>query len=224
MGWRLCVAAGVVALKALVGCGPPAACEAPGGARTSAEAPDMPRVAPPSAPEAQPDVSEPAAVHTGEPQSDAGLPPPSQIPGWPLEISIPQGSKSGITGDEFEISISWKVSVRVRRFSERAPVDSAGLAAYWDRQDFGDQRHILRAGAYARLPFTVRSYRVRLGERHGDTMVHYFERVTRVYALLAIDSGSHALCTGYLEYDAEPADEAVGKVVAVCESLRSVAP
>lgn len=121
----------------------------------------------------------------------------------------------------FEISIGWKVSVRIRRISQPAPAD---LSAYWDRQDFGDQRQVIQNGEAGKPPFSVRSYRVRLGEKHGDTVVHYFERVTRVYAVLPLDSGSHALCTGYLEYAAEQSDAELAKVLAVCRSMRSSPP
>ncbi|MCA9641771.1 MAG: hypothetical protein H6718_20200 [Polyangiaceae bacterium] len=65
----------------------------------------------------------------------------------------------------------------------------------------------------------MRSYRVRLGETRGGTTIHYFERVSRVFVILPIDSGSHALCTGYLEYDVQMHDGELQKVLAVCQSL-----
>ncbi len=122
--------------------------------------------------------------------------------------------------DQFEIAIGWRVSVYVRRIDEPAPRDAEATAAYFDQLDFGGKKKSLQVGQAGDVPFTVRRYQVRLGERHGDTTVHRFEWVTRVFALLPLDSGSHALCTGYLEYAADPDDAELEKVVTVCRSMQ----
>lgn len=135
-------------------------------------------------------------------------------------IAVPRGSKTEPSGAGFQIAIGWKVSVQVRRVSEPAPRDTEAVADYFQRLDFGSKRKLLQSGQTGDIPFTVRRYQVRLGERHGDTMVHRLEWVTRVYATLPLDAGSHALCTGYLEYEADPDDPDLDKVLAVCRSMR----
>lgn len=135
-------------------------------------------------------------------------------------IAVPRGAKSELSGAEFQIAIGWKVSVQVRRVREPAPRDAEGVADYFDRLDFTSKRQLLQIGQTGDVPFTVRRYQVRLGERHGDTMVHRLEWVTRVYATLPLDAGSHALCTGYLEYEADPDDPELDKVLAVCRSMQ----
>lgn len=149
-------------------------------------------------------------------------PPRSPIGDWGVEIYTPPGAQvvHEVAADRHSVHLGYNVDVGLQRFDLAAPGGLAEALVAWDQ---GDELRKLGEGTTPDgVHYASRSFQVRDGRSGpGGRTVHFYIRVTRVYAVIAVNETSRVECTGYVERDVEDVDDAdLAAVREVCLSLR----
>jgi len=140
---------------------------------------------------------------------------------WGVEIVVPAGASSEheAAADRHTVYLRDGVQVGLSRVELAAPASLQEALGPWD---LGDEVRKLGEGTTADgVHYAVRAFRVRDGRSSGGQHVHFFIKVARVYAVLAVGATRRIECTGYVEHDVAGADDPdLVAVREVCLSLR----
>ncbi len=142
-----------------------------------------------------------------------------------VEITIPKRANTGVDPNgRLDLALSWNESGTLERNTSSPPQTLKDASALWDARDFGRNKLVIDEGASNKVFYTVRSFEVRVGVPGGirGQHIHRWQRVSRIYGILPLDSTSYAECTIALEYghDITKDHPGVQGALGICASMR----
>lgn len=188
----------------------------------------------PTPKEAEPEPPRPATALSQSVDAAVAVVPAAQEPAtartliepWNIEIVLPKEAVWELRGkpERLEIAVGADKGAHIQRRSTPGPKTSAEAMAYWAKQQLGRDTIVLYDEQRSDgASFAARSYEVRMGMRRGDTNIHYYSRVSRIFGTVPDGSGGHLFCMVYLEFDAGDGSRlgATGKAwLELCRSIR----
>lgn len=145
------------------------------------------------------------------------------IGAWGVEVMVPAGARSEheAAAERHTIYLRHGVQVGFHRIELAAPTSLQEALKPWDQDD--ELRKLGEGTTPDGVHYAVRAFRVRAGRSSGGRHVHFFLKVARVYAVMAVGEKRRVECTGYVEHDVDGPDDAdLVAVREVCLSLRRV--
>lgn len=145
------------------------------------------------------------------------------IGAWGVEVSVPAGAKAvhEAAAERHTIYLRHGVQVGLRRVELAGPASLQEALEPWDQDD--ELRKLGEGTTPEGVHYAVRAFQVRDGRSSGGRHVHFFLKVARVYAVMAVGEKRRVECTGYVEHDVDgPDDPDLVAVREVCLSLRRV--
>lgn len=141
---------------------------------------------------------------------------------WGIAITVPPSARSEheAHADRHNVYLSQSVSVTLSRIKVPAPASLAEAAKFWNQDK--NSKNLGEGVTPSGVFYGVRTFEVRVGvpSMPGEHL-HTWKKVSRVYAVIALEPASHVECTGYVEHGVEAADHPdIQAVRAICLSMR----
>jgi hypothetical protein len=178
-------------------------------------------IAPPAASaETNPEDAGSGRALDAQPSEPAGPEPNTRVRELGIEIWLPENARSEAQPERLSLSFPQSLSVALMIAHVAAPATLDDALRSWDsRSNVGSfGQGTTAAGVF----YALRSFEVRVGVP-GRPGLHRIQTVSRVFALLPLDSQKHVECTGYIEHEVDSASDPNMQIARdICTSMRAL--